>query len=208
MCFVSPTANLKNQARGVYEAFADARNATTGFYLDNINVPSGQDQHVDSDWWYGKNASRESFENHKITVSMDVTAAGIMIETVAAALEFVPTCTALARVTQTISSLNDIPIPAADARWGSFRRDHNGFFSHFASVQNGIVSMMSSGIIVGAAQFVKNYFLSLPTSYVDKGCDADDPDCTAGAGDEVNCGSGSPLVEKLVIQEVAPMKAQ
>ena len=40
----SPTANLKNQARGVYEAFADARNATNGFYLDNINVPSGQDQ--------------------------------------------------------------------------------------------------------------------------------------------------------------------
>ena len=208
MCFVSPMANLKNQARGIYEAFADARNATNGFYLDNINVPSGQDQHVDSDWWYGKNASRENFENHKITVSMDVTAAGIMIETVAAALEFVPTCTALARVTQTISSLNDIPIPSPDARWGSFRRDHNGFFSHFASVQNGIVSMMSSGIIVGAAQFVKNYFLSLPTSYVDKdagyeGCDANgfgDADCTAGSDAEVDCGSGSALVGKLVIQ--------
>ena len=200
MCFVSPTANLKNQARGVYEAFADARNATTGFYLDNINVPSGQDSHVDSNWQHGKNQSREGMEKHAITVSLDVTAAGIMIETIAAALEFVPTCTALARVTQTIASLNDIPIPHSDQLWGSFRRDANGFFSHFANMGSATVSMMSSGIIVGATQFVKNYFLSLPTSYVDKGCDADDPDCTAGAGDEVNCGSGSPLVEKLVIQ--------
>ena len=111
MCFESKDANLKNQARGIYEAFADARIDSSGFYFDNINIPSGQEKHTDYTDAHG--GMKTSWNE---TVSLDATAMGIMVETIAAALEFIPTCSALERVTKTLSSLNGIPIPHADAQ--------------------------------------------------------------------------------------------
>lgn len=195
MCFMDKKANLLNQMRGIYEAFEDARNAKSGFYLDDYSVPAGQDKHVDR-------AQGHATHPKVVDFSLDATAMGVMIETIGAELQFVPTCKALSKVTTTIRSLNEIKPHTPHGSEGTFRRDAHGFFSHLSGASGDVVSIMATGTMVAAAQFVKNYFLALPPKFIDTSCQG--ADCsgydTASDGREngTDCGSASRPVQELV----------